>query len=264
MNITIFTSNKLRHNNLISELSYVCDNLYCIQECKEALIGRFSGSDEKSDIMSTYIQNVAHAEKSIFSKMRPSSGNISLKKIKMGELSLLKEKSLSKFLQSDIYIVFGSSYIKGWLIDYLVSKNAVNIHMGLSPYYRGSGCNFWALHDDQPQYVGSTIHRLSHGLDSGKIIAHALPAFDGEDVFEFTMKSVMAAQKLILKYVEDKKICYLESFNQEKSHEVRYSKYSDFTIDVIKRFNSMNINLHKKFNSKSLIYPELIRPLFYE
>src|SRR5690606_39404976 len=68
---------------------------------------------------------------------------------------------LADALDSDVYVVFGASYIRGPLIDYLVARGAINIHMGVSPYYRGSSCNFWALYDGRPEYVGATIHKLS-------------------------------------------------------------------------------------------------------
>ena len=84
----------------------------------------------------------------------------------MGDLNHLKKADLKDFLESDIYVVFGSSYIKGFLVDFLIKRKAINIHMGLSPYYRGADCNFWALQDDNPHYVGATIHLLSKGLDS--------------------------------------------------------------------------------------------------
>ena len=61
----------------------------------------------------------------------------------MGDLNYLNLNNLKKFLSSDIYIVFGSSYIKGKLVDFLIKK-AINIHMGVSPYW-GCDCNFWAL-----------------------------------------------------------------------------------------------------------------------
>ena len=48
--------------------------------------------------------------------------------------------------------------------------------MGISPYYRGSACNFWALYDKNPQFVGATIHYLSEGLDDGDILFHVLPS----------------------------------------------------------------------------------------
>lgn len=264
MKVTLFTSNKLRHNHLVSELSSVTDNLYCIQECKEDLVGNVSGLQKKSNLTTTYFKNVALAEKSIFSDIKPIHENIAYKKLKMGELSQQKRESLAKFLNSDAYIVFGSSYIKGWLAEFLVSKKAVNIHMGLSPYYRGSGCNFWALYDKKPQYVGATLHRLSKGLDSGDIIAHALPKFNGENSYEFTMKSVIAAQKLVSSFVKSHRINILESYKQRKSQEIRFSKYSDFTNAIIKKFNDMNVNLEEEFSRRELKYPDLVKPFFYK
>ena len=46
--------------------------------------------------------------------------------------------------------------------------------MGVSPYYRGNDCNFWALYDDNPHLVGATIHMLTKGLDSGPMLYHAM------------------------------------------------------------------------------------------
>ena len=90
--------------------------------------------------------------------------------LKSGDLSVLKKKDIDDFLTSDIYLTFGCSYIKGWLADFLISKNCLNIHIGVSPFYRGSSCNFWAAFDQKYEYVGGTLHFLSKGLDNGPII----------------------------------------------------------------------------------------------
>ena len=45
--------------------------------------------------------------------------------------------------------------------------------MGVSPYYRGADCNFWAQNDKNSNLVGATIHYLSDGIDDGRIISHA-------------------------------------------------------------------------------------------
>ena len=43
--------------------------------------------------------------------------------------------------------------------------------MGVSPYYRGCDCNFWALYDNNPHLVGATIHICS---DSKSYISQIL------------------------------------------------------------------------------------------
>ncbi|MGI9413035.1 MAG: formyltransferase family protein, partial [Hyphomicrobiales bacterium] len=46
----------------------------------------------------------------------------------------------------------------------------LNVHLGLSPYYRGSGTNFFPLVDGAPAYVGATFMYLDAGIDTGEII----------------------------------------------------------------------------------------------
>ena len=74
----------------------------------------------------------------------------------------------------------------------MVKQKAINIHAGISPYYRGTDCNFWALYDGNPHLVGSTIHLLSKGLDSGPILYHAMSNIKTSP-FEYTMSSVKSA-----------------------------------------------------------------------
>ena len=59
-----------------------------------------------------------------------------------GDLNKCSLTFLSDFLKSDIYVVFGGSFIKEPLVDLLIKNKTFNIHMGISPYYRGTDCNF--------------------------------------------------------------------------------------------------------------------------
>ena len=93
----------------------------------------------------------------------------------------------------------------------------INLHLGLSPYYRGSSCNFWALYDQNPAYVGATIHLLSKGLDSGDMLFHCLPRLaKGDTAFDFTMRSVFVAQQGLVEMV--KQIKLYNSFNIKAHH----------------------------------------------
>ena len=160
-----------------------------------------------------------------------------------------------------MYVVFGASYIKGWLIDFLVQKGALNIHMGISPFYRGSSCNFWALYDDNPSYVGSTIHMLSKGLDSGDMLFHCLPKFVyGDSPFDFTMRSVLSAHCGLCQSISDGSIFSMERVVQDKTKELRYTRNSDFTDEIANDF----LNRQYSIDKSSLInYPELLKPLYY-
>ena len=63
------------------------------------------------------------------------------------------------------------------MADFLLKKKAINIHMGISPYYRGADCNFWAIYDKNPSLVGATIQLLSKKLDYGLILYHETSDF---------------------------------------------------------------------------------------
>jgi phosphoribosylglycinamide formyltransferase 1 len=80
----------------------------------------------------------------------------------------------------DVVLVFGTGLLKPTLIRQF-DGNIINIHLGLSPYYRGAGTNFWPLVNGEPEYCGATIHFLDAGVDSGPMIAHVRPAIRADD-----------------------------------------------------------------------------------
>ena len=144
MKITLFTSNNNRHNYLINLFSNICDELFVVQECGTIFPGIIRGHYPESDTMKKYFENVDAAQNKLFgnSYVNNFNKNIKILPILSGDLNKCSLTFLSDFLNSDIYVVFGSSYIKRELVDYLVEKKTINIHAGVSPYYRGTDCNF--------------------------------------------------------------------------------------------------------------------------
>jgi len=74
----------------------------------------------------------------------------------------------------DVVVLYGCGIIKPPLLDFYKGK-MINIHLGLSPYYRGSGTNFWPLADGIPECVGVTIHLAVADVDAGSILAQVRP-----------------------------------------------------------------------------------------
>lgn len=237
MKITVFTSNQARHLHLVSRLSQICDECYSILECNTIFPGQTEDFFKKSGVMQEYFRNVQLSEQKFFGINNFSPSNNRSISLKSGDLNKVSREVLEPALSSDYYIVFGSSYIKGWLVDELVSNNAINIHMGISPYYRGSSCNFWAARDKNFHLVGSTIHKLSKGLDSGDILFHALPTVNEcGNLFDFTMKSVRAAHYSLVQRILDGSINNIMPEKQDKSLELRYTKNAEFNDEVAKSF----------------------------
>ena len=260
MKVTLFSSNQPRHLNLARELSKIADEVFLISEVNTVFPGKVEDFFKKTDIMQSYFENVVASEKKVFGDINFLPNNVRSLSLKSGDLNLVKKEQLSQALSSDIYVVFGASYIKGWLIDFLVENNAFNIHMGISPYYRGSSCNFWALYDNNPAYVGATIHMLSKGLDSGDMLFHCIPKLiDLDTPFDFTMRAVSAAHFGLCQSIKDGKIFHMDRVKQDKFDEIKYTKNHDFTDDVVKEFISRNY----KIENNSFVYPNLLNPIFY-
>lgn len=95
--------------------------------------------------------------------------------------------------QPDLIAVFGTSLIKGKLLEQ-GKFGIINLHGGLSPEYRGGDCTFWALHNQEPEKVGCTIHYINAGIDTGKLIAHVCPEVkDNDNELELFWRAVKSS-----------------------------------------------------------------------
>jgi len=259
MKISLFTSDQPRHNYLVNSLSGIASKLFVLQEKKVVSSEKIFGNYNISNVKKKYFSNVIEAQNKIFSNCKINKKeNINVLSINSGDLNKCTMDYLSRLLKSDIYIVFGSSYIKGDLVNFLIKNKAINVHMGISPYYRGTDCNFWSLYDNNSHLTGSTIHFLSKGLDSGPILYHALSEIK-HDPFFYTMSTVKAAVDSITERVVDKKIFKFAEKQQDKSLELRYSKKSEFTDEIIEKFLNKKINLSKKFDLSMLKDPFFLK-----
>lgn len=260
MKITLFTSNKKRHNYFINILSEICDELFVIQETGTIFPGIVPDHYPATNILKNYFEKVNNAQNKFFGNSYiNSSKKLNLLPILMGDLNKLSLETLAPFLKSNLYIVFGSSYIKSDLTNFLISKKAINIHMGISPFYRGTDCNFWALNDDNPHLVGATIHLLTNGLDSGPILYHAMPKIFS-DPFEYSMSAVKSAFLSIKEKIQDNSIFKYKAVDQDNSKEIRYSTKKQFNNLIVEKYLKKNLKIQSLEFDKTL----LVKPFFTE
>tara|TARA_B100000963_G_scaffold338668_1_gene335741 strand:- start:105 stop:887 length:783 start_codon:yes stop_codon:yes gene_type:complete len=259
MKITLFTSNSLRHNYFINYLSKYCKELYVVQECKSIFTEKSYDTTSDTNLVQDYFKNVEKAQRKFFPSFYVKGQNISILSILYGELNKCPISYLKKFLKSDVYIVLGSSYIKGELVNFLIRKKAINIHAGVTPFYRGSDCNFWALFDNNPHLVGSTIHLLSKGLDDGPVLYHAMSK-NKSNIFNYTMSTLLSAFKSIGKKIKDRSIFNIQPAVLDSSLEIRYTKKIQFNSQTLEKFYKKKINLNSKKFEKSLLKD----PIFFD
>jgi folate-dependent phosphoribosylglycinamide formyltransferase PurN len=149
-------------------------------------------------------------------------------------------------LKPDLIVTYGCSIIKPKLIN-LFHNKIINVHLGLSPYYFGSGTNFHALVNNELHFFGYTFMFIDEGIDTGEIIHQARP-----DVFPFDNPHQIG-NRLIKKMVNDfiKLVENFHSINKIKSSNKyvgKTYKNKDATSDLTEElYNNFKNNLVFKY-----------------
>lgn len=60
----------------------------------------------------------------------------------------------------------------------------VNLHIGITPKYRGIHGGYWAIFNKEPHLFGVTLHYVDSGIDTGKIIAQTVVTYSKQDNFK--------------------------------------------------------------------------------
>ena len=110
----------------------------------------------------------------------PASGRKAACGLESGQMNTAATLHFLETSGVDTVVVFGTNLIKPPLLSRWPGR-MINMHLGLSPYYRGTATNFYPLLNEEPQYVGATIHLLDAGIDSGPILRHARPTIVADD-----------------------------------------------------------------------------------
>lgn len=93
-------------------------------------------------------------------------------------------------LAPDIVAIYGTGLVPdAALLE--ARRVALNLHTGLSPRYRGAACAFWPIHNNEPDWVGATVHECTSALDGGRIFAtRRAPVFRGDDLHRIFARAV--------------------------------------------------------------------------
>jgi methionyl-tRNA formyltransferase len=133
--------------------------------------------------------------------------------------------ALADRLQPDVIAVFGTSLIRGALLE-RGRLGMLNLHGGLSPDYRGADCTFWALYNNEPEQVGCTLHFINAGIDTGKLVAHICPAVEpGDDELTLFWRAVRDSALVYAQAIQ--RLAEGERLGQEQRHKGRLYQVKD-------------------------------------
>lgn len=191
----VLTSTFLRHQFLINTVAERMDLVGVWQEKKNFQPEKAAENDDDLKVIREHFASRDRSEEQYFGKdaalrLRPTTLH---RKIQNGMINDPGELAQMIALKPEVVLVFGTGILRDAVIA-AFDGNIINIHLGLSPYYRGSGTNFWPLVNGEPEYVGATIHYIDAGIDTGPMIAHARPMMTETDgPHDLGNKTIVAA-----------------------------------------------------------------------
>ncbi len=238
MNLAVFTSSALRHKAFAS-IAYNSSILNIVavfheegEPIKELLKSRGSVEIERQHLLGR-----DQAEQDYFGLYLGASLNCPISKT-VSEKWFSTQNCIDTLreLEIDLVLVYGTSMIRGAIIDKYKGK-MLNVHLGLSPYYRGSGTNYFPFVNNEPEYCGATFMYLDAGVDTGEIIHQIRPCILANDSFHqlsnrFLIKVFKTYVKIAINYP---RLTSTAMFKDGGNKTRRLYKNRDFTRESVER-----------------------------
>jgi len=169
--VVVLTSSELRHDFVRQALG-IADGIRVSRSYREGLGGTTTESvrSAESEIKRSHLEARARAEQDFFgSFVDLVDDRTNPVDIERGAINDPEQYNEIIDLEPDLVLAYGCSLVDSPLLDAFEGR-FLNVHLGLSPYYRGTGTNFWPLVNEEPEYVGATFMHIDEGVDTGEII----------------------------------------------------------------------------------------------
>ena len=235
--IVVLTSSELRHTFFRKYLALQngVEVVASFCESGEKNLANKITNSESEKLRHQHLQARSQVEKDFFELFctyaKDESNPISIAKGTIND-PVTVEKIIT--LNPDVIVSYGSSIIKPALIDAFRDR-FINIHLGLSPYYRGSGTNFWPFVNNAPEFCGVTFMKIDAGIDTGEVLHQIRPKVFATDSFH------VICNRLLIDMTSEMALL-LQKFDEltpatqlEKSEKDLYYKNSDFTESSVQQ-----------------------------
>jgi len=186
--VAILTSSQMRHDYFRKSLA-LCDGIEVVASyCEDGDLLR-AMSEKKNDsdaaIELAHLDARDRSEEDFFGKFVALAPDLSNPThVPRGAINEKETAQRIIDLHPDLLIAYGCSIVKPPLLSAFPGK-FLNVHLGLSPYYRGAGTNFWPFVNREPEYAGLTYMYIDAGVDTGEIIHQVRPRiFPGDTIHQ--------------------------------------------------------------------------------
>ena len=145
-----------------------------------------------------------------------------------------------KINKSDIILVVGTRIISTEIIEILknIEVTIINWHSGLTPKYRGVQSELYSIVNNEPKSVGSTLHYVNSGIDTGAIIKQR--AIDTSQLTNRQLQNYMYMRVLNARLFVDIFLDYLDEL------EMGMVNVESFNLPRLKVFSTPSLFLYAK------------------
>lgn len=173
MKIVVLTGSELRHvfvrKAVTLAYGVVVARAYC-EGAEKSLLRKVRSQNVAGDVRLSHLIAREASEQDFFGAMVSLAPDISMPvSLPKGTINDPQYADEIGALAPDLLVAYGCSLIREPLLSQFAGR-FLNVHLGLSPYYRGSGTNFWPLVEGRPEFVGATFMHMDAGIDTGRII----------------------------------------------------------------------------------------------
>jgi len=169
------------------------------------------------------------------------------------EVESANQKECIKWIEdidADYIFIYGTGIIGAKILS-LPKVQALNLHTGISPIYRGSGCAFWPLYNDEPLMLGSTVHKCTSEVDGGDIydrISVRLSQNDGPEIaFAKSVHAGAALYANVAKLLVNEEMVSTEKQDFSLGTEYRF-KDKTFIHELIMEYRILTGKVRKTIN----------------
>jgi len=237
MNIALFTSNHLRHkyiaNKIAEDLSL---KLIICEEKSDAIQNTSKYDDEDTLLLENHFKQRGESEYYFFKKYSKFPTNITVTNVSFGTLNTPRTLELLEEYNIDYILLFGTSIIKNIILDKYPLK-IINLHLGLSPYYKGSGTNFFPIVNNEFECIGATIHLATTEVDAGSIL-HQFRSDKisvNDDIYSLGNKIILKAGSVYPHVINNYILGKIKPVKQQMIADSKVYKLKDFTPEALKK-----------------------------
>ncbi len=197
LRVVLLTGDQRRHRHAARRLSHSVRLAGVVSEAKFSVEQFIEGArSEDQRVVQRHFQERDRVEAELLGDPRERPGQAFLR-IAHGRVNEASVFEWVRRRRPECLVLFGASIVRAPLLAEF-SGRIVNLHLGLSPYYRGSGTNFWPLVHRQPECVGATLHLAVEKVDAGPILCQVRPAVRPSDgIHELGTGALLAALEIL-------------------------------------------------------------------